>query len=437
MLDKLVRALNKRSELNAWSVRHIVTSGTQQYDLQETVEAVRSITNERYVVNVLRETQGVEGEATCGAGSVTVLPGDDIEDGLNSASLMAGLLHNQPYSLPAPADVPDVELSDHDFRGDPANTLASIASSVKDAVRNFSDVRLAALETFGEEKTTHLVNSRGVDATQEETNYYLEWVFLSGNGDEEVESFAQIHRRRAVDLELTAEVARYAQFVTDLLVATPSPNYHGPVVIRGATLAEVVNSESNILKLLSSASFKYSKETPWEIGESVFRSEVKGDPLNVWANRMLHFGTDSNRFDDDGLPAQRVELIRENKLVNFIASQRYADYLEIPVTGAFGDLELSAGVIAAEDLLSEPYVEVAAFSWFNPDPITGDFATEVRLGYMVEDGKRTPFKGGMLIGNLLDAFADVRWSAETGFYGNYLGPTTARFNDLMVGGEVS
>ena len=40
----------------------------------------------------------------------------------------------------------------------------------------------------------------------------------------------------------------------------------------------------------------------------------------------------------------------------------------------------------------------------------------------------------MLVGNLLDALADMRWSKETGFYGNYLGPKTALFNNLKVVG---
>jgi hypothetical protein len=39
-----------------------------------------------------------------------------------------------------------------------------------------------------------------------------------------------------------------------------------------------------------------------------------------------------------------------------------------------------------------------------------------------------------LIGNYMDALADVCWSAETGFFGTYLGPHTARFNDLKVAG---
>jgi predicted Zn-dependent protease len=90
--------------------------------------------------------------------------------------------------------------------------------------------------------------------------------------------------------------------------------------------------------------------------------------------------------------------------------------------------------MAASALLEEPYVEIIQFSWFYPDPVTGDFATEIRLGYLVEKGRRKPFKGGQLIGNSLDALANVRWSAETGFFGNYLGPHTARFNDLKIAG---
>lgn len=79
-----------------------------------------------------------------------------------------------------------------------------------------------------------------------------------------------------------------------------------------------------------------------------------------------------------------------------------------------------------------PHVEIVEFSWFNPDTITADFSCEIRLGYVVEGKKRTPFKGGLLVGNLLDALANANWSSETDFYGDYLGPTTARCNELTV-----
>jgi predicted Zn-dependent protease len=127
-------------------------------------------------------------------------------------------------------------------------------------------------------------------------------------------------------------------------------------------------------------------------------------------------------------------LIRDNELVAFSAGQRYADYLNLPATGAFGGLEIPPGSSPAATLLNEPYVEIIQFSLFNPDAITGNFATEIRLGYLMENGIRKPFRGGQLIGNYLDALADVRWSVETGMFGSYLGPRTARFNDLKIVG---
>jgi len=108
--------------------------------------------------------------------------------------------------------------------------------------------------------------------------------------------------------------------------------------------------------------------------------------------------------------------------------------MKIPPTGAFGNIELPPGMTPASDLLAEPHVEIVQFSWFNPDTITGDFATEIRFGYLVENGVRKPFKGGQLVGTYMDALADVRWSAETGFFGAYQGPHTARFNHLKIAG---
>ena len=64
--------------------------------------------------------------------------------------------------------------------------------------------------------------------------------------------------------------------------------------------------------------------------------------------------------------------------------------------------------------------------------MTGDSACEIRLGYRIEGGERTPFRSGILMGNVLDALAAARWSEETGFYDNYLKPTTARFGELTV-----
>jgi predicted Zn-dependent protease len=302
------------------------------------------------------------------------------------------------------------------------------------ASRN-AEVQLTGAECFGEIHSTRLVNSRGLDAEQESTALYLEFVLHSQRGERDMETFTDIRRRRVADLDIEREIEQRARHTLDHFEAGAPPLWQGPVVMRGETLATFMAGDglgAGVIQTLGSAGSTYAKLSPWEIGKSVFRTEVRGDPLSVWANRCLPYGTYSNRFDEEGLPAQRVELIRENELVGFSASQRYAEYLDLPATGAFGAVEVAPGSMPVIALLDEPYIEIVQFSWFNPDGITGDFATEIRFGYLVENGVRKPFRGGQLVGNFLDALANVRWSKETGMYGKYLGPESARFNNLRI-----
>jgi len=437
MFEKIQKALNKQTDIKAWIIRQETSQSSQQYDLKDRPEAIRDVKTELYTVDVLCDSEDREGKPSSGLGTVSILPGGEIKSALEKAVLTAQLVHNEPYDFADPAAIPEVDLADPAYQKDPEGEIGQILATLKETSKAYPHVRLTAAECFGQERETHLISSKGIDASQTATDLYLQWVYIGGEGQDEVETFAEINRRRISDLNLEEEASLRAQYTSDLLQAGEPPNYTGQVVVQGGTLAEMVAGEvlgGSLLQRLSSASLKYSGETPWEGGKSIFREEVKGDDFNVWANRQLPFGVPSSAFDKEGIPAQRVPLVTENKLASFIADQRFAHYMGMKPSGSFGSVEMPAGKTPLTDLQSGSYVEIAEFSWFNPDALTGNFACEIRLGYIVEEGKRKPFKGGMLLGNLLDALADVSWSSETGFYGNYLGPRAARFNSLQVAG---
>ena len=438
MLDNIVDALNKRSDLEGWTVRHVNSQGAQVYAVPNQTEAQRLVGIEQYRIDVLRQTSAPDGTAAVGSGNATLLPGGDIEAAIEKAVLTAGLVANPVHSLPAPAALPDVALVDADLYEDVSATAKAVMERIQAAGSWNPEVQLTAAECFGEIHTTHLVNNRGIDAEQEATQVNIEFVLHSQRGDRDVEGFTEMRRRRVADLQIESAIEERTRRTLDQFEAGPAPSWQGPVVLRDEVLATFMAGDGlqgGVLHTLGSAQAKYARISSWDIGKPVLRNEVKGDPLTVWANRLIPFGIYSNRFDEEGLPAQRLELIRDNELVAFSASQRYADYLNLPATGAFGGLEVAPGSSPAFALLAEPYVEVVQFSWFNPDGVTGDFATEIRFGYLVENGTRKPFRGGQLVGNLLDALANVRWSAETGMFGSYLGPHTARFNDLKIAGQ--
>jgi predicted Zn-dependent protease len=437
MLEKIIKALSSNADIKAWIIRHDSTRGFQQYELKDSTESVREVESELYTVDVLCDSQDSEGKPASGLGTVSILPGGEINNALEKAVLTAQLVHNQPYDFAEPASISDLELVDRSYLADPQGEIQTVLDTLKDTTAGFPHVRLTAAECFGQEKQTHLVSSKGVDAQQSATDIYLQWVYIGGKGENEVETFAETRRRRIADLNLEEEAALRAQYTSDLLEAAAPESYSGPVVVKGGTLAVMAAGEmlaGSLLKTLSSASLKYSGETPWEIGKSIFPGEVKGDDFTAWANRQFPYGVPSSAFDHEGIPAQRVPLIEDNLLASFISDQRFAYYLNLEPSGDFGCLELPAGSTSTAKLREGSYLEIAEFSWFNPDPITGNFACEIRLGYQEKDGERKPFKGGMLVGNLLEALADVRWSEETGFYGNYFGPQAARFNNLKVAG---
>jgi len=438
MLKKIIQALEGRSDLAGWTVREIRTRGAQYYLVPSGLEAVRNVSGEEYKVNLYCRGKAADGSETMGKGDVTILAGGDIQAALNQAALVAGLVSNPPYSLPGPAPLPDVELSDPGLLADPQGSMQVLMGKIQAAGARTPGVVLTAGECFGEIHNIHLVNSRGVDVEQESTTTSIEFVLHASEGGVEVESFEEMTRRRPADLNVEAVIEERARLTLDTLHAKAPSDWQGPVVLRGAALAGFMSGDElngGVLQYLSSGEARYADITPWEVGKSVFRGEVHGDPFNLWANRALPFGTASDRFDAEGLPASRLHVVRDNLLANFSASQKYADYLGITASGEFGCVEVAPGPTPEADLLNEPYLEIIQFSWFNPDPITGDFATEVRLGYLVEGGRRTPFKGGQLIGNFMEALANVRWSAETLFHGMYFGPRTARFEGLKLAGE--
>ena len=108
----------------------------------------------------------------------------------------------------------------------------------------------------------------------------------------------------------------------------------------------------------------------------------------------------------------------------------------MPATGAFANWEIPAGTTPLDELTrgDGPVLYVRAFSWLTPDGARGNFASEIRVGYLFEKGVRRPIKGGTVSGNVFAALGTARYSKETAFTGDYLGPAAVRFEGLTVAG---
>lgn len=443
MLDELMATLEREPGVHDWRVHQVWHESTQLYLVRREPENALTAAGERLAVEVYNDHPAAQGGAPSrGAAAVTILPGDAgrLRERVQEALAMASLADNPPYTLPGPAVYPQVLTADRLLEVEPARVARQLADQLLAAVAAEPNVSLASAEFWVEREHDTLRNSRGVHAEQAATSLLVDFVLLARDPrrGEEMESHVEIRRRSLETLDLPAEVRRQAQFARDALVAREPATGRFPVMVSGEAARHLLGGDGlSPLAFRSAAQFKYQHLSPWEVGQSVFGDVVPtGDPLTVYANAVLPWGTRSAAFDDDGLPGQRLLLIENGVLRHFWAPQRYAEYLRVPPTGQFGNLEVAPGSLPLADMWQMDGVlyHIVAFSAMMPDPITGNFVGEIRLGYERRGGEMRPIKGGSLSGNLFTDLASARFSPETVALGDYLGPEAVFFPALTVSG---
>lgn len=319
----------------------------------------------------------------------------------------------------------------------PQDVAGRLIEQLTQALDGERGVRLSSAEVFVEERHVRIRNSRGAGGSQVDTELLFELTLLASDTNEEMESNVAFTRRRASDLDVPPLAQRYAQYARDAIVAGTPKTGTFPVVVSGDALAELLMSQHySPLIVRSSAQAKYQRMSTWEVGQTIFSAGAGGDPFTVYSNAVLPFGTHSGSFDEEGLPGQRLPIIENGVLTRFWATQRYAEYLGVPATGEFGNLEITAGSCPLDALLDDqgPLYHIVAFSSMMPDPLTGDFVGEIRLGYELWKGETRPIRGGSISGNLFDVLASAKLSRETVFLGDYLGPRGMRFARVTVAG---
>ena len=445
--QRLSDALERHPAVHDWTVRRQLGRGVQVYLVGNQVENVRQVEREAYEVELFNDHQA-EGEPSRGAAKVPISRADleRLPEVLETATAMASLVNNPPWSLPEPHDMPEVELADAGLT-DVDGALAA-AHEAADQIRALAaseaanDVRLSAAELFVTAIEEEVRNSRGLEGSSSSTHLLLEITLLARHGQEEAEYFRQAQARRLADLRIDETVREGSRMARDKLRAAAPKTRVGPVVMGGEALVQMFGgnavSETGALLNQASAAFAYAKISRLEIGQPIWGDrEPSGDLITVRANARLPYGVASYRFDADGVAAEDLLVVDEGVLRARPATQRYAQYLGLPASGRAGMAQVAPGTTPMADLLDGdgPAYHVLAFSAPNVDELTGDFGMEIRIGYeRGPDGIR-PLAGGSVTGNLFEALADVRLSSETRVNTSYAGPMAIRFGSLQVAGQ--
>jgi predicted Zn-dependent protease len=460
-IDKIKTVLAKTDGLAGWVLRRVETDATTVIRLpgiytvkdgkfvrqpnQQPREVIIAPAEEVWVTVYGRHTEnGVElmGEAT---GQFVSDDETAVKATLDSLVAAACGQPNKPYPFADSAAVfPKVELADHALLD--ASPVALLAR-----VQQFSDAVLAAagaelgidvsnLEVFVKRMRHRVETSSGITLEFPATRTDAEVCFIARLGDNVAEHTARPHARRIVDLDAQGLVALGAVQALGICRAGSPPQHQGPVVLAGEAASDFLRLDLEPLSFHCAARPVYEKMSRYEKGKPVWGDKpLLGEAVTVFSDPLVPFGSES-RIEAEAQPARRVCLLKDGCYDELLGGLRYYHYLGLLEQGAkpsgpAGNTVVVAGKTWTAKLM-EPgqSVVVWAFSDFRADPTSGDFAAEIRLGEVREGERRTPFKGGLLIGNWFDAMADVRLSSETVARDGYYGPSAVRVGNLQVAG---
>ncbi len=452
-LERLLGALAATPGVDAWQAHAQREEEAQLYLIGEKVEAQRVVTTERTRV-VVHNThaphspEGDSAEPMHGSAAITLLPDESADptrlaDRLREAVAMATLTDNRSYDLPAaPAgSYPAVEVSDPALAGDLGAVLDDLRSRMETEVARHPDVRISSAEFFATRSQHALRTSAGVQAAYPATALFVDFVLIASDGAREAEFHGELSRRRIEDLALEETVEAYVRLARHTLDAVAPEAYRGPVILSGKAIADLFNApllfERGPYPFHTSAQAAYQGVSRFSVGQPVTPEPARGDKLSLWSDSARPFGNRAAPLDDEGFPAGATQLIADGVFLRPWAAARYAAYLGVPATGAFGNIHLGLGSRTLPQLRlmgSRPVYEIVAFSFMNPDPASGNFVAEIKLGYRHGERGSEPIKGGSVSGNLFAALGDASFSSEMFSDGTYDGPAAIRFGELTIGG---
>ena len=409
-VERTLAALRALPGADAWKLVELRAERNERYYIGRVPETARAVSKTDCDVSVYVDSG--EGESrTRGECAVKIADGAsdaEIAAALSRAVSTAAGMRNPWFPLAEPGSAAPVP-PPNPFEGvDPAVSLEGLRAAL---YRHDGEggASINSLELFLSRTATRVVNSSGVDVSWTAWNGHCEFVVNAGAGRDQVELWTE--RDFAVpDHEALAALARARLAAArDRLAAVPTPDCEGlPLVLAGELAGEIFA----YYKANLSAQAVYERRAAFALGEDT-GGPGDGDRLELEALGSMPHAALGAPYDADGFPLGSARCVVDGRVERLVAPLKYARYLGLEPTGSLRLFRLAGGRETAAALRSRDHVEVVDFSDFFVDPTGGDFGGEIRLAYLVRDGRRVAVTGGSVTGTVPANRGRIRLSAET------------------------
>ncbi|MBS3783681.1 MAG: TldD/PmbA family protein [Anaerolineae bacterium] len=397
-----------------------------------------------------------------GWGIATFNDVSDLKQRIEQAYEGARAIQAEPIEL---ADIPvseeDVKVPlDNDFRHIGLTEKKSLAEAYNDTLLTFDarivDTHTSYVDTF---KRVVFANSEGTYVAEERPMINVAFSAVAREDGDVQRAFEAISKVAGFDAVTGhhALVETVAQRAVDLLSAPAVEGRRYPVICN-PRMAGVFAHEA--FGHLSEADFVY--ENPQAQEMMVLGRRFGRDILTIADDGSIAGLRGTHKYDDEGTPTGRTDLIKDGVLVGRLHSRETAAKMGEEPTGnarATGyrhppivrmtNTFIEGGETSFEDMISDIELGVYACDAFGGQTALENFSFSAAYGYMIRDGEIAELvRDVVLSGNLfvtlqhIDAVGDDFQWAEWGRCGKGQGGLTVsmgaphvRIQDVLIGGE--
>lgn len=423
MLDRIREKL-KALDCEAWELAETIEEGWEFYFIRHRLDQNRMTAVKTIDVKVFRKSE--DGKYLGSAEGEIPPTADDpeVDRILSDLRYQAGLVWNPAYTLNGPLP-PQAEMP----APDPEQIAGEFIRAIKQ-VPESEDADINSYEIFVRSRSRHYQNSCGADVCCRWPSSMAEVVVNARQDDHEIEVYRNFRSGTCDGKKLTEDAARALQTGKDRLKAEPMPKPGDiPVLFSSEDAVRIYDYFIDRMN----AEYRYRKLSTWEEGRPV-DGEMTGDRVSVEAAAMLPNSSRNVPVDDEGAAIRDRFLIRDGVAEHFWGSRQFSQYLGLKDSSLIYNARVSGGSRTEEELRCGDYLELVEFSDFQVDPIGGDIAGEIRLGYLHRGGEVRIVTGGSVSGSMTEALKTMRMSRETVQYDTREIPKVTLLQGLRITG---
>ena len=424
-MKRLVEILNK-SNLADYQIVQKETVSHQAFFIKQQLDQHRisSVTHTKLTIYVDSQDKSKRGSAT-----KEIYPNEtdeEIRKDIESMKFDASLAMNKYYPL-----VEDQHYFEEKEDFDLVKSLENVVKAVQ-SIEDTETEKINSYEIFVDEERYHIYNSKDVDVTFNKTSEMVEIVINSLSKEHEVEVYHMIEAGADQTSEaIREEILEVFKKASDRSEAVPAKKMSkAHVLISGSDLKEFFD----YFRAKINAQMIYGGMSQNKVGDVIQKGD-DCDKITLKAVKEMNYSNTNLPYSLEGVKASNFTILDNGKYVNNVGSARFAYYLGLNDVKYASNFTVEPGSKSIEEMKKDPYLEIAQFSSFQVDTVTGDFGGEFRLAYYYDGNSVTPVTAGSVTINMNDVLDHIYLSKESKQYNDCIIPEAIELFDIEVAGQ--